>query len=120
MQIRCKDYNEAGAVLGEHFSAEWRDIEAVLKAMPLHLKPSDQKSIKGRPIFDPVGTNEHIKSRLIAGNWRANIPIPSELTFLGTDVDFAKAGVVAEVQFSNYPFLLNNLLRSELFFKEKT
>ena len=30
-----------------------------------------------------------------------------------------KAGIVAEAQFSNYPFLLNNLIRSELFVKAK-
>jgi hypothetical protein len=36
---------------------------------------------------------------------------------LGTGVDFGKRGLIVEVQFSNYPFLLNNLLRSELFFK---
>ncbi|MBN3923053.1 restriction endonuclease, partial [Nostoc sp. NMS4] len=35
-------------------------------------------------------------------------------------VDFAKAGIIIEIQFSNYPFLLNNTLRSELFFKAKT
>ncbi len=49
--------------------------------------------------------------------WKANIPIPSEYKFLGTDIDFGKAGVIVESQFSNYPFLLNNTLRSELFFK---
>jgi DNA-binding transcriptional ArsR family regulator len=37
--------------------------------------------------------------------------------YFGKAVDFLKNGVVVEVQFSNYPFLLNNLLRCELFFK---
>jgi hypothetical protein len=36
---------------------------------------------------------------------------------MGTDVDFGKNGVLVEAHFSNYPFLLNNILRSELFFK---
>ena len=39
---------------------------------------------------------------------------------MGTDIDFGKAGVIVESQFSNYPFLLNNTLRSELFFKAGT
>jgi hypothetical protein len=39
---------------------------------------------------------------------------------LGTDVDFFKEGVLLEAQFSHYSFILNNLLRSELFFKSKT
>ena len=36
---------------------------------------------------------------------------------MGKDVDFLKDGIVMEVQFSNYPFLLNNIIRTELFRK---
>ncbi len=90
--------------------------------MPLHIKASDQAGIQGTPIFfDPVGTNEHIKNALLQmSGWLANIPIPQQFDFLGTDVTFGKGSVIAEVQFSNYPFLLNNAIRSELFFKART
>ncbi len=88
--------------------------------MPLHIKASDQAGIQGNPIFDPVGTNEYIKAALVNLGWQANIPISAEYSFLGTDVDFGKSGVIVESQFSNYPFLLNNTLRSELFFKAGT
>ncbi len=86
--------------------------------MPLHLKASDQGGKQGRPIFDPVGTNEAIKAALDRHGWR-RIPIPAEFKFLGIDIDFGKGGVIAEAQFSNYPFLLNNTIRSELFFRSK-
>lgn len=86
--------------------------------MPLHLKSSDQDGKQGSLIFDPVGTNAYIKTNLAPLGWKpANIE--AEYNFLGIDVDFAKSGVILEVQFSNYPFLLNNLLRSELFYREK-
>lgn len=88
--------------------------------MPLHIKASDQAGRQGNPIFDPVGTNEYIKAAFIQLGWQANIPIPEEYRFLGTDIDFSKNGVIIESQFSNYPFLLNNTLRSELFFKSGT
>lgn len=88
--------------------------------MPLHIKASDQAGIQGNAIFDPVGTNEYIKAAFIHDGWQSNIPIPAPYRFLGTDVDFAKTGIIIEIQFSNYPFLLNNTLRSELFFKAKT
>ena len=88
--------------------------------MPLHLKASDQAGLQGNLIFDPVGTNEHIKRELMNLRWNANTPIPSQFSFLGTDVDFLKSGLLVEVQFSNYPFLLNNTVRSELFFKART
>lgn len=88
--------------------------------MPLHLKASDQAGLQGNPIFDPVGTNEYIKRELLQIQWRANIPIPDKFKFLGTDVDFLKNGLLIEAQFSNYPFLLNNTVRSELFFKART
>lgn len=88
--------------------------------MPLHIKASDQVGIQGNPIFDPVGTNEYIKTALVKLGWHPNILIPAAYRFLGRDVDFGKAGVLVEIQFSNYPFLLNNTLRSELFFKART
>ncbi len=88
--------------------------------MPLHVKPSDQRGIQGELIFDPVGTNEYIKSALVKLKWQNNIVIPAEYRFLGKEIDFAKAGIILEIQFSNYPFLLNNTLRSELLFKAGT
>lgn len=88
--------------------------------MPLHIKPSDQRGIQGELIFDPVGTNEYIKNALVKLKWQNNIIIPAEYRFLGRAIDFAKAGILLEIQFSNYPFLLNNTLRSELLFKAGT
>ena len=98
---------------------QWMDIESVLTEMSLHLKASDQAGIWGKAIFDPVGTNDYIKSSLIARGWKANIGIPSPYRFLGTDVDFGNESTLVEAQFSNYPFLLNNILRSEFFFKSR-
>jgi hypothetical protein len=119
MQIRTIDFNGADHLLGGKYLAEWSEIKTALERMPLHLKASDQAKKVGNPIFDVVGTNEYIKHALRQARWSTNIPIPQALKFLGTDVDFAKRGVIAEVQFSNYPFLLNNLLRSELFYKNQ-
>ena len=115
--IQFTDLNEAGTKISTCYNTEWNEISDVLTKMPLHIKASDQANIKGKPIFDPVGTNEYIKNALVKTQWKANIPIPSKYKFLGTDIDFGKAGIIVESQFSNYPFLLNNTLRSELFFK---
>jgi hypothetical protein len=120
--IHATDFNAANAVIGNAYQTEWQELQHVLEQMPLHLKASDQAGIQGTRIFDPVGTNEYIKNALTSSalNWAANIPIPAEYNFLGTDVDFFKTGLLVEAQFSNYPFLLNNMLRSELFFKART
>lgn len=120
MQIRFEDFNGAGAQIAGAYQQQWAELEQVLSAMPLHLKASDQAKIQGRAIFDPVGTNQHIADGLIPLGWQQKIVIPQDFKFLGTDVDFGKNGVVVEVQFSNYPFLLNNTLRSELFFRAQT
>ncbi len=88
--------------------------------MPLHIKPSDQRGLQGKLIFDPVGTNEYVKNALVKLSWQNNTLIPAEYRFLGKAIDFAKAGTILEIQFSNYPFLLNNTLRSELLFKAGT
>ncbi len=120
MDVQFTDYNGAKEVVAQSFAEQWSSLSVVLGEMPLHLKPSDQKGIQGNAIFDPVGTNEYIAAKLGEHHWRAKIAIPPEFRFLGTDVDFGKLGAVVEVQFSNYPFLLNNVLRSELFFRAGT
>lgn len=120
MKLLMTDYNGADALCTTTFAAEWADVQAALTAMPLHLKASDQAGKQGQPIFDPVGTNEAINTDLVAKGWSPKIPIPAQWNFLGTDVDFGKNGVIVEAQFSNYPFLLNNILRTELFVKSKT
>jgi hypothetical protein len=120
MDIQFTDFNGADQLLAQTFSAEWESLLSVLEEMPLHLKASDQAGIQGNAIFDPVGTNQYIAANLVTRQWQAKIAIPPEFRFLGTDVDFGKRGTVVEVQFSNYPFLLNNLLRSELFFRSRT
>ena len=117
MIIEFHDFNSADKVITGNYAMEWGEIKEVLERMPLHLKKSDQAGIQGRPIFDPVGTNGYIKDGLKGKHWKSNIPVPGEYDFMGTDIDFGKNGFIGEAQFSNYPFLLNNILRAELFFK---
>jgi len=120
MQLKCIDFNGAGEAIADRFHEQWDDLSRVMSDMPLHLKASDQKGIQDRAIFDPVGTNEHIAAQLAPRGWQSGIPIPSDFKFVGTNIDFGKCGVIVEVQFSNYPFLLNNMLRSDLFFRNNT
>ena len=120
MNIEWKDFNGAGDIFSEYWK-EWEQLNKVLGEMPLCLKGSRQEGKNGVLNFDPVGINAHIKEKLgqIDG-WVSNPKIPSEFSFLGKDVDFVVKGILIEAQFSNYPFLLNNVLRSELFYKNKT
>ncbi|MEI8019992.1 MAG: BglII/BstYI family type II restriction endonuclease [Schlesneria sp.] len=121
MEIQVTDFNGAGALIASQFTDQWAELEYVLSGARLHLKKSDQAGIQGNLIFDPVGTNEFIKNELKSlARWNPGLLIPSRFKLLGTDVDFVSDGLLVEVQFSNYPFLLNNTVRSELFFKSKT
>lgn len=119
MLIRNEDFNGVNLKIDEKYRDQWTEIEQIIEGMPLHVKASDQAGIQGEPIFDAVGTNAYLKEALKESGWQANIPIPKKYRFLGTDVDFGKGGVIIEVQFANYPFLLNNLLRSELLYKAR-
>ncbi|EAZ90458.1 hypothetical protein CY0110_26562 [Crocosphaera chwakensis CCY0110] len=119
IQIEVTDFNNSNFLINSQFNNEWNVIQTTLTSMPLHLKASSQSGIEGNPIFDPIGTNEFIENNLVREGWSSHIPIPKAYQFLGKDIDCGKSGVILEFQFSNYPFLLNNLLRSELFFKSK-
>ena len=120
MKLRIKDYNSANDTISQNFQQEWIELSSVLESMPLHLKASDQRNKVGAPIFDPKGTNQHIEANLIKKQWERKIPIPQDLKeALGIDLDFGKKGLLTEVQFSNYPFLLNNVIRSEVLYQRK-
>jgi len=119
MKFKYIDFNGADKLLGAKFANEWDTLEKVFSSMPLHLKASDQKGKVGANIFSTVGTNNFIKQKMVRKGWNSSILIPEKLDYLGTDVDFSSNGLFLEVQFSNYPFLTNNVIRSELFFKTK-
>lgn len=120
MNLILSDYNGAEKTFEKTSRREWTELQDVLQRLPLCLKASDQAGKQGSPIFDPVATNAFIRDKLNADHgWATNITIPAEYSFLGTDIDAGKNGVMVEVQFSNYPFLLNNMLRGELFFQGK-
>ncbi len=119
MQFKFTDYNRSEKIIKSSYQREWSEVEKTILNLPLHLKPSDQDGIIGNPIFDPVGTNKFLKDSLTKKGWTSKFAIPGDFKFLGTGIDFVKPGIILEVQFSNYPFLLNNTVRSELFIKSK-
>jgi hypothetical protein len=45
------------------------------------------------------------------------VAVPERLTMFGNDWDGGKGSLLAEWQFSNYPFLWNNIIRTEAVFK---
>ena len=117
MLISTRDFptDPAPVFAGQH-AAEWNEIKRALQAVPVHLKASDQAGIQGNPIFDPVGTNSAISAALGRHGWRL-IALPAQYA-LGIGLDFAKNGVIVEVQFSNYPFLINNVFRADFLYSQ--
>jgi len=109
------DYNDIQNYLGD----KWDKLLKTINSIPLHLKESDQEGLQGTLIFDPVGTNQIFQEKLETLGWSSKVKIPDEYEFLGTDVDFMQDDIILEVQFSNYPFLLNNVVRSFLFKKNE-
>ena len=121
MQVRFQDFNGVADILGGTLAPRWKELVGVLEALPLYLKASDQRGKEGSPIFDPVAANAGIKDALSTlDGWRTNLPIPDDVAFLGTDVDFFHSGFLVEAQFSNYPFFLNNVVRSALLAKSRS
>ncbi|OBF06236.1 hypothetical protein A5730_14650 [Mycobacterium sp. ACS4054] len=76
------------------------------------LQPSDQAGLNHRPIFDPKATNKELTDRAAALGWN-KIPVPDGLKEFGLDWDAGKRTTLAEWQFSNYPFLWNNVIRTQ-------
>ena len=94
-----------------------KEVDNIIENLDIFLKNSDQRGRQESLIFDPKGTNESLKNLFSEKGWTPNIRIPNKYNSLGKDIDFYKDNILLEVQFSNYPFLLNNIIRSELFYK---
>ena len=119
MLTKIIDYNNADQIIKNNFKREWLELKSILIKMPLFLKESQQKGKDNQLTFDPIGTNNYVGIELVKKKWCKDIEIPKEFCSLGTAIDFGKNNIVLESQFSNYPFLSNNILRSEIMFRSK-
>jgi hypothetical protein len=114
-----KDFNGADEYFKGTGSAEWRDIHEILKALVPRFQPSRQAGKEDSPIFDPKGTNLALNEAAATYGW-SKVPVPLALRAFGNDWDAGKGGVLAEWQFSNYPFLWNNVIRTEAVFMQQS
>jgi hypothetical protein len=112
VQYEVSDFAGAKEFFEGPGAQEWADIASVLKGTTLQLQPSDQAGLNHRPIFDPKATNKELTERAAALGWN-KIPVPDGLTEFGLDWDAGKRTTLAEWQFSNYPFLWNNVIRTQ-------
>jgi len=106
------DFNGAQEYFDGPGQERWVELHAVLSAVRPQLQASDQASKVGQPIFDPKATNARLTYEASLRGWH-NVIVPPSLQPFGKDWDGGKGVVLAEWQFSNYPFLWNNIIRSE-------
>ena len=116
MDFVMTDFNDADAYYAGEGAQEWAEIEGIIRRLPLCFQGSLQAGIGGSPIFDPKATNAFLTSQALALGWSV-IPVPADLREFGADWDAGKGASLAEWQFSNYPFLWNNVIRSEAVYK---
>lgn len=112
MRFEVEDFAGAHEYFADEGAAEWHELEDVLDGCTIQLQPSDQAGLDRKPIFDPKATNRELTDRAAEHGWRA-IPVPPELQMFGNDWDSGKRRTLAEWQFSNYPFLWNNVIRTQ-------
>lgn len=119
VEYMISDFNGADAYLAGSGSSEWHDLHEVISSMTLQLQPSDQAGKSRSPIFDPKATNLYLAEATKDLGWN-KIPVPGDLTEFGIDWDAGKNETLGEFQFSNYPFLWNNIIRTEGVFRSRT
>ncbi len=116
MDFDVADFNGADSYYSADGAREWADIQSVISDMHLYLQGSLQAGKVGSAIFDPKASNLYLKSATHTRGWRT-VPVPAGLREFGNDWDGGKRETLAEWQFSNYPFLWNNCIRSEAVYK---
>ncbi|RDI46151.1 hypothetical protein [Nocardia mexicana] len=118
MEFEIADFAGASEFFEGEGSGEWAEIHAVLDKCSLQLQPSDQAGKGHRPIFDPKATNRELTDAAALHGWKS-IPVPKELQMFGSDWDVGKQTTLVEWQFSNYPFLWNNIIRTQGVYRSK-
>lgn len=118
MDFAVVDFNGAEEYFEGPGAARWGELWDVLAALRPQLQASDQANRVGVPIFDPKGTNASLTAAAAESGW-FKVPLPVELRPFGQDWDAGKGTVLAEWQFSNYPFLWNNITRTEAVFQSE-
>lgn len=118
MIFNLKDFNGAAEYFATTGFSHWQDLQSVIGSFLPQFQSSDQAGKIGVPIFDPKATNAKLTKGAAALGWDA-IPVPTELRPFGVDWDGGKGPVLAEWQFSNYPFLWNNVIRTEAVFQSR-
>jgi hypothetical protein len=118
MKLELRDFNGAD----QHFAGPgreaWSVVQGLLDAMPLYLQASGQRERKGSLIFDPKGTNAHLEAAAGMVGWTKR-DLPEDLLEFGVAVDSGHGGHIVERQFSNYPFLWNNLVRTQCLYARR-
>jgi len=112
------DFNSAAEYFDGPGSDRWDEIDAVIGSIPPQLQPSDQRERLGTPIFDPKATNALLTKGAAKYGWD-RVPVPADLGSFGVDWDAGQGPVLAEWQFSNYPFLWNNIIRTEAIYQSQ-
>lgn len=115
MQYDIADFNGANIYFSGPGAAHWSEIQECLDDLVPQFQPSDQAQKKGTLIFDPKQTNAILTKEAADRGWN-KVPVPNDLNYFGHDWDAGKESILVEWQFSNYPFLWNNIIRSEAVF----
>lgn len=113
-----KDFNYASEYFADSGKDRWSELADVFSHLRPQLQESEQADRIGQPIFDPKATNAALTQLARDHGWRS-VRVPPELSPFGVDWDAGKGAVLVEWQFSNYPFLWNNIIRTEAIFHSR-
>ncbi|WUH93457.1 hypothetical protein OG900_27325 [Streptomyces sp. NBC_00433] len=112
MDFETADFSGATEYFAGPGSAYWSDLAYVIGH--LRLQPSGEDGMTGNPNFGPKATNRILTEQAALLGWE-KIPVPdSPKAAFGLDWDAGRGAVLVEWQFSNYPFLWNNIIRSQV------
>ncbi len=124
------DYSHLGGkeILQVRFPQHLREIEEVIgQVQAVRSKVSREQSRQGQVLFSPKAMNRQFENafrrrgwRTLRDRYRLNLPdYPEPRPLYGSkQIDFAKDGVLVEVQFGKYAFMFYDLAKFQYFFNE--
>ncbi|MGD1059931.1 MAG: BglII/BstYI family type II restriction endonuclease [Methanomassiliicoccales archaeon] len=124
------EYSHLGGseILKVRYPAIEKDIyEAISEVKPVRSKISEEKTMRGKALFDPTDMNRQFRRALRPRGYKElrdtyDITIPGYSKVVSgayKQIDFTKDMVLVEVQFGKYAFMFYDMAKFQYFFNEK-
>lgn len=113
MRFALHSINDGLAFLTKRKAEVWAELQEIIRSSSYQMQACAEQGRTGEPIFSPSMNNLTLSTEFLRRGWASSVRLLNPTPASGRDIDYHKAGVVAEVQFAHYGLLQGDLARMD-------